>query len=54
MYGRKYHGILRTTFVIGTDGKIEKVFQKVEAEGPCRRGAGGTRGVTGTGMPSVP
>ena len=33
MYGRKYHGILRTTFVIGTDGKIEKVFQKVKLKG---------------------
>ena len=33
MYGRKYHGILRTTFVIGTDGTIEKVFQKVKPKG---------------------
>ena len=33
MYGRKYHGILRTTFVIGTDGKIEKVFQRVKPKG---------------------
>ena len=33
MHGRKYHGILRTTFVIGTDGKIEKVFQKVKPKG---------------------
>lgn len=33
MYGRKYHGILRTTFVIGTDGRIEKVFLKVKPKG---------------------
>ena len=33
MYGRKYHGILRTTFIIGADGKIEKVFQKVKPKG---------------------
>lgn len=33
MYGRKYQGILRTTFVIGTDGRIEKVFQKVKPRG---------------------
>ena len=33
MYGRKYHGILRTTFVIGTDGRIEKVFEKVKPKG---------------------
>ena len=26
MYGRKYMGTFRTTFIIGTDGKIERVF----------------------------
>lgn len=26
MYGRKYMGILRTTFVIGPDGVIEQIF----------------------------
>lgn len=30
MYGRKYMGILRTTFVIGKDGKIRHVFGKVK------------------------
>lgn len=29
MYGRKYMGILRTTFIIGKDGKIKNVFEKV-------------------------
>ncbi len=33
MYGRKYMGIERSTFVIGVDGKIEKVFAKVKPEG---------------------
>jgi peroxiredoxin Q/BCP len=33
MYGRKYMGIERSTFVIGADGKIEKVFAKVKPEG---------------------
>ncbi|MBL8218156.1 MAG: thioredoxin-dependent thiol peroxidase [Bryobacterales bacterium] len=33
MYGRKYMGIERTTFVIGTDGKIRKVFNKVKPAG---------------------
>jgi peroxiredoxin Q/BCP len=33
MYGRKYMGIERSTFVIGTDGKIEKMFAKVKPEG---------------------
>lgn len=30
MYGRKYMGVLRTTFIIDEDLKIEKVFEKVE------------------------
>ncbi len=33
MYGRKYMGIERTTFVIGPTGKIEKVFNKVKVTG---------------------
>lgn len=30
MYGREYEGVLRTTFLIGKDGKILKVFEKVK------------------------
>ena len=33
MYGRKVMGIARTTFVIGPDGKIMHVFEKVKPEG---------------------
>jgi peroxiredoxin Q/BCP len=33
MYGRKVMGIERTTFVIGPDGKIEKIYAKVKAKG---------------------
>ena len=33
MYGRKVMGIERTTFVIGADGKIEKIYAKVKAKG---------------------
>ena len=33
MYGKKVKGIERTTFLIGPDGKITRVFQKVKAEG---------------------
>ena len=32
MYGRKYWGVLRTTFVIDKDGRIAKVFEKVKPE----------------------
>ena len=33
MYGRKYMGIERSTFVIGKDGKIKKIFHKVKPDG---------------------
>lgn len=33
MYGKKVMGIVRTTFVIGPDGKIEHIFEKVKADG---------------------
>jgi len=33
MYGRKYMGVARTTFVIDKDGKIVKVFEKVRPKG---------------------
>lgn len=33
MYGKKYMGIERTTFLIGQDGRIERVFSKVKPEG---------------------
>lgn len=32
-YGRKYMGIERTTFLIGEDGKIAKIFPRVKPEG---------------------
>src|SRR5579863_6204740 len=31
MYGKKAMGIERTTFVIGADGRIEKIYHKVKA-----------------------
>lgn len=33
MYGRKYMGIQRATFLIGPDGKIRKAWPKVHPEG---------------------
>ncbi|MGH7192591.1 MAG: thioredoxin-dependent thiol peroxidase [Candidatus Saccharimonadales bacterium] len=36
MYGKKYFGTARTTFVIGTDGKVKHVFEKVKPEGHDR------------------
>jgi peroxiredoxin Q/BCP len=37
MYGRKYFGAARTTFVIGKDGRIAHVFEKVKAAGHDRQ-----------------
>ena|ERR1700674_1007394 len=33
MYGKKVMGIARTTFVIGPDGRIEKIYGNVKAKG---------------------
>ena len=30
LYGREYEGVLRTTFLIDAEGRIEKVFRKVK------------------------
>ena len=32
-YGRKYWGTERSTFVIGKDGRIRKIFRKVKVDG---------------------
>jgi peroxiredoxin Q/BCP len=33
MYGKKVMGIARTTFLIGPDGKIRHIFERVKPEG---------------------
>ena len=33
MYGKKYMGIERSTFLVGADGKIARVWPKVKVEG---------------------
>jgi peroxiredoxin Q/BCP len=33
MYGRKYMGVERTTFLIGPDGKVARVWRKVKVPG---------------------
>ena len=33
MYGRKVMGVARTTFIIGPDGRIQHIFEKVKPEG---------------------
>lgn len=33
MYGRKYMGVVRTTFLINEKGRIEKIYEKVKVPG---------------------
>ena len=33
LYGRKFMGIIRSTFLIGPDGKVKKAWPKVKVEG---------------------
>lgn len=33
LYGREYMGVERTTFIIGKEGKIEKIYAKVKPDG---------------------
>ena len=33
MFGRKYMGVLRTTFVISPDGRITNIYRNVKPEG---------------------
>jgi peroxiredoxin Q/BCP len=45
MYGRKYMGIERTTFVIGPDGKIVKIYPKVKVTGHVEEVAAAVRDI---------
>lgn len=36
MYGKKYMGVVRTTYIIDKNGKIKKIFPKVKVEGHNR------------------
>ena len=36
-YGREYEGIIRSTFVVGTEGTIEKAWRNVRAKGHVDR-----------------
>jgi len=33
MYGRKYMGVERSTFLIGPDGRVAKIWRKVKVPG---------------------
>ena len=40
MYGKKYMGVERTTFVIDPEGKIKKIFPKVKVDGHAEGSSG--------------
>ncbi len=40
MYGRKYMGVVRTTFLIDEKGRIEKVWEKVKVDGHAEEALG--------------
>jgi peroxiredoxin Q/BCP len=45
MYGKKYMGIERTTFLIGADGKISKIWRKVSVTGHADEVLAAAKGV---------
>ncbi len=47
MYGKKYWGVARTTFVIDAKGRIAKVFEKVKPEGHAEEVANAIEGLRG-------
>ena len=53
MYGKKVMGIERTTFVIGPDGKIEKIYGKVKAKGHAAEVLGRFVGPDGSLVASI-
>jgi peroxiredoxin Q/BCP len=48
MYGRKYMGIERATFLIGEDGKIARVWRKVSVKGHAEEVLAAARALKGT------
>jgi peroxiredoxin Q/BCP len=46
MYGRKYMGIERATFLIGRDGKVAKVWHKVKVPGHAAEVLAAARALT--------
>ena len=47
MFGRKFHGVKRTTFLVGRDGRIARVFEKVKPEGHAEEVADAVRKLGG-------
>ena len=54
MYGKKYMGTDRSTFIVDADGVIRKAWRKVKVPRSCRRGAGGRQGHVTQDCPDRP
>ena len=44
MYGKTFMGIIRSTVLIGPDGRIARIWPKVKVDGHAAGGAGGGAG----------
>ena len=49
MYGKKYMGVERTTFIIDADGKVARIFPKVRVDGHAEEVAKAVREVAKVG-----
>jgi peroxiredoxin Q/BCP len=49
MYGRKYMGIERATFLVGTDGQIERIWRNVKVPGHAQEVLAAAQGLKGRG-----
>jgi thioredoxin-dependent peroxiredoxin len=45
LFGRKYMGVVRTTFLIGRDGKIARIWDKVRVKGHAKEVLEAAKGV---------
>jgi peroxiredoxin Q/BCP len=49
MYGRKYMGIERATFLVGTDGQIERIWRNVKVPGHAEEVLAAAQALKGRG-----
>ena len=45
MYGRTFLGIIRTTVLVGADGRVARIWRNVKVDGHAADGAGGGQGL---------
>ncbi len=45
MYGRSYMGVERSSFLIGKDGRIARIWRKVKVDGHAREALAAAAGI---------